>query len=166
MTSTLKVIAIVLVVLVLALLVAGQLGLLRGKAPSRLGVQDDGRLKPPSKTPNSVTSQAELWPDHPQREYARIAPLPATPDAAATWARLKQAVAQTPGAVIVRAEDDYLYAQFTTRWLKFTDDVEFHLDRKAGVIHVRSASRVGRKDFGVNRARVEALRAALAGPAR
>jgi uncharacterized protein (DUF1499 family) len=41
------------------------------------------------------------------------------------------------------------------------DDVEFYFDGKAGLIHVRSASRLGRRDFGVNRARVEALRARL-----
>jgi uncharacterized protein (DUF1499 family) len=46
-----------------------------------------------------------------------------------------------------------------TRWLKFVDDTEFWLSPAESVIHVRSASRVGRKDFGVNRARVEAIRA-------
>jgi uncharacterized protein (DUF1499 family) len=154
---------IVVVLLVALPLLAGQLGWLRGTPPSRLGLTE-GRLKPPSKTPNSVSSQADLWPDHPQREYARIAPLPAstaTGAADAAWARLRRIVEGERGVVIARAEGDYLHAQFTTRWLGFTDDVEFWLDRTAGVIHVRSASRLGRKDFGVNRARVEALRARL-----
>jgi uncharacterized protein (DUF1499 family) len=62
----------------------------------------------------------------------------------------------------VTQSPDYLYAQCSTRWLKFTDDVEFYLDASAGVIHVRSASRIGRSDLGVNRARVEALRARFA----
>jgi len=154
-------IAIFLVVLALLVLLAGQLGLLRGAEPKRLGLQE-GKLKPPSNTPNSVSSQAELWPDHPQLAYARIAPLAITGDADAAWARLQQAVAAMPGARIVRSEGDYLYAQFTTRWLKFTDDTEFWLDHSAKVIHVRSSSRLGRKDFGVNRARVEALRARMA----
>ena len=57
---------------------------------------------------------------------------------------------------------DYLYVQFTTRWLRFVDDVEFYAPADANLIHVRSASRVGRKDFGVNRARIEAIRTALA----
>ncbi len=146
-------------------LVAGQLGWLRGPQPSRLGAAE-GKLKPPSKTPNSVSSQADLWPDHPQREYARIAPLPAGAAAGGTdaaWARLRSVVEGERSARIVLAEGDYLHAQFTTRWLGFTDDVEFWLDRNAGVIHVRSASRLGRRDFGVNRARIEALRARLAG---
>jgi uncharacterized protein (DUF1499 family) len=157
----LKGILIVAALLVLLLLVAGQLGWLKGSAPARLGVEQE-RLKPPSKTPNSVSSQVDLWPDHPQRDYARIAPLPTAGNADAAWARLREQVGAMPGATIVRSEDDYLYVQFSTRWLRFTDDAEFWLDRKAGVIHLRSASRLGRKDFGVNRARVEALRAQLA----
>jgi len=156
-----KWIAAVALLLVLLPLVAGQLGLLKGRSPSRLGLTE-GRFKPPSKTPNSVSSQAELWPEHPQRDYARIAPLPAAGNADATWARLRDALAAMPGAKIVRAEGDYIYVQFSTRWLGFTDDAEFWLDRSAGVIHLRSAARVGRKDFGVNRARIESLRARLA----
>jgi uncharacterized protein (DUF1499 family) len=119
-----------------------------------------GRLKAPSDTPNSVSSQADLWPQHPQQAYARIAPL-AAPDGTAALARLKALVEATPGATVVDARPDYLYARFSTRWLKFVDDAEFWFDPAAGVIQVRSASRLGRKDFGVNRARVEALRAAL-----
>ena len=57
----------------MVLIIAGQLGLLSGKAPSNLGVKD-GKLKPPSKTPNSVSSQAGLYPDHPQKDYAAIKP--------------------------------------------------------------------------------------------
>jgi uncharacterized protein (DUF1499 family) len=63
--------------------------------------------------------------------------------------------------VVVEARADYLRATFTTRLMKFTDDVEFWLDPAAGVVQVRSASRLGRKDFGTNRARVEALRTQL-----
>jgi len=47
--------------------------------------------------------------------------------------------------------------------MRFVDDTEFWFDPAAGVIHVRSASRVGSKDFGVNRARIEAIRARLNG---
>lgn len=65
---------IVLAAIVLAL-VAAQVGLLSGQRPGDLGVKD-GRLKPPSLTRNSVSSQAALMPDHPQRAYASIDPLP------------------------------------------------------------------------------------------
>ena len=144
-----------------ALLAAGQLGALRGQAPGDLGVRD-GRLKPPSKTPNSVSSQADLWPGHPQLEYARIAPLAPRGDAAATIARLKVIVERWPGASLVTAAPDYLYVRFETRALKFVDDAEFWFDPAAQAVQVRSASRIGRKDFGVNRARVEAIRAQMA----
>jgi len=140
---------------------AGQLGLLRGKPPDNLGVRD-GRLKRPSFTPNSVSSQADLHADHPMRDYARVAPLPA--GGAASMTRLRTVIEAMPGASIVDATPDYLYARFETRWLKFVDDAEFWYDPAAQVIQVRSGSRVGRKDFGVNRQRVEAIRAALATP--
>jgi uncharacterized protein (DUF1499 family) len=141
----------------------GQAGLLRGHPPASLGVQS-GKLAPPSTTPNSVSSQAELWPGHPQREYARIAPLAVAGDGDTALSRLKAQIEATPGARVVSASADYLHAEFETRWLRYTDDAEFWLDRGAGVIHVRSASRLGRKDFGVNRARIEALRARLSRP--
>lgn len=139
---------------------AGQLGLLRGKPPEDLGVRD-GRLKRPSFTPNSVSSQADLHADHPMRNDARIAPLPAGPDGAAAMARLRAVIEGMPGASIVETRPDYLYARFETRVLRFVDDAEFWYDPSAQVIQVRSASRVGRKDFGVNRQRVETIRAAL-----
>jgi uncharacterized protein (DUF1499 family) len=154
---------IFLIVFAVLILVAGRLGLFSSSTPGNLGVRD-GKLKPPSKTPNSVSSQADLWPDAPQREYARIAPLPLQGDGKATIARIAQVVASLPGARIVEQRDDYLYAQFTTAVMRFVDDVEFWVDPAAGVVQVRSASRVGRKDLGVNRSRIEAIRERLARP--
>jgi len=144
---------------VLAVL-AGQLGFLRGTAPADLGV-NGGKLKRPSGTPNSVSSQADLWPDHPQAAYARIAPLALVGDGPATLARIKTIVAATPGAQLVSEKPDYLYATFSTRLMKYTDDVEFWLDPVAMVVQVRSASRLGRRDFDANRSRVEAIRSQL-----
>lgn len=68
-----------------------------------------------------------------------------------------------PRTSLIRDEPEYLYAQCSTPVLKFTDDVEFWLDTPAGLIHFRSASRLGRKDFGVNRARIETILAQLSG---
>ncbi len=147
--------------LLIAGLVVGQVGGLRGSAPTDLGVQG-GRLKPPSETPNSVSSQADLYPGHPQQADAQIQPLPLRGDGPATLARLQALLPTQPGCQVISSRPDYLYAQCSTRWLKFTDDMEFWFDPTAQVIQVRSASRLGRKDFGVNRARVEALRANLA----
>jgi uncharacterized protein (DUF1499 family) len=143
------------------LLAAGQLGLLRGTPPTDLGVRD-GRLKAPSLTPNSVSSQAALWTGHPRAADAQIDALALSGSGPETLARLAALVAATPGAKVVETRPDYLRAEFATRWLGFVDDVEFWFDPSAGVIQVRSASRLGEGDFGVNRARVEELRRRLA----
>jgi uncharacterized protein (DUF1499 family) len=151
-------VALLVVVLIAVIFVAGQLGFLRGQPPASLGVQQ-GRLQPPSLTPNSVSSQAGLYPDHPQSRYAEVAPFNYAGDGKTALNRLAALLQATERCVLVKHEPNYLYAQCTTRWLKFTDDVEFALDEAASVIHVRSASRLGKGDLGVNRARVEALRA-------
>jgi uncharacterized protein (DUF1499 family) len=153
-------IVVALGALVVLAVAAGQLGLLQGKPPTDLGV-NGGRLKRPSKTPNSVSSQADLFADHPMRDYARIAPLPASGGAQASMARLRAVIERMPGASVVEQRDDYLYARFETKVLRFTDDAEFWYDPAAQAIQVRSASRLGRKDFGVNRARIETIRAQL-----
>lgn len=137
---------------------AGQLGWLAGPMPTDLGVKD-GRLKPPARVSNSVSSQAEPGSD------ARIEPLATTfgdRDGSATLAALQAIVLAMPGAKVVKADGPYLYAQFTSEWFRFVDDTEFWFDANAGVVHVRSASRLGESDLGVNRARVEAIRAQLA----
>ncbi len=152
----------VMLVIVLAV-AAGQLGFLQGTAPNDLGVHD-GKLKPPSMTENSVTSQVALYPDHPQRKYADIAPLRVKGEGPATIAQIKALVEGMDGAKVVKSEPGYLYAQFTSKLMKYVDDVEFWFDPAANVIHVRSASRVGRGDLGVNRKRIEAVRAALDPP--
>jgi uncharacterized protein (DUF1499 family) len=152
-----------LLALTLAALVvgAGQLGLFSGQTPDGLGVRE-ARLKAPAQTPNSVSSQAGLYAGHPQRSYADIAPFAYTGDGQAALRRLATLLQASERCVLVTQAPDYLYAQCSTRWLNFTDDVEFYLDASAGVIHVRSASRVGHSDLGTNRARVEALRARFA----
>ena len=151
-----------LLVALAAVLIAARLGAFSGSPPDNLGLRE-GKLKPPSKTPNSVSSQAALWPEHPQREAAAIAPLPLQGDGPATIVRLAQIIEGMDGAHIVERRPDYLYAQFTTQLMRFVDDSEFWFDPASNVIQVRSASRVGRKDFDVNRARIEAVRARLAG---
>jgi uncharacterized protein (DUF1499 family) len=136
----------------------GQLGLLRGQAPDDLGVRE-GRLKIPSTTPNSVSSQSALYPDHPQAGYAQIAPFAFTGAPEAALDKLASVLETTERCVLITRLPDYLYAQCSTALLRFTDDVEFWLDRQALVIHVRSASRLGSSDLGANRARVEKIRA-------
>jgi len=151
----------VLAVLAALLLAAGQLGWLSGRTPADLGVRD-GRLKPPSSHPNSVSSQADLHKGTDARvDYARIAPLAGGGDLSATMTRLRAVIEAMPGARIVESRPDYLYVQFETRWLRFVDDADFLLDPAGHVIHVRSKSRLGSNDHGVNRKRIEALRRKL-----
>ncbi|HKB63686.1 MAG TPA: DUF1499 domain-containing protein, partial [Burkholderiales bacterium] len=124
---------IVVVLLVVVAIAAGELGLLQGTPPTDLGVRD-GKLKPPSMTENSVTSQAALYPDHPQRKYADIAPLALKGDGPATIAKIKAIVEKMDGAKVFKSELDYLYAQFTSRLMKYVDDVEFWFDPAANAI--------------------------------
>jgi uncharacterized protein (DUF1499 family) len=156
-------IAIAILGVALVVVIAGQLGLLRGSAPQDLGVKD-GKLKPPSRTPNSVSSQADLYPDHPQVAYARIDALHYEGDGQAALAKLAKLLAGQDRTVVVQQTKDYVYAQCTTAILHFTDDVEFWLNPDKPQIEVRSASRIGRKDFNVNRERIEVLRRLLAQP--
>jgi FKBP-type peptidyl-prolyl cis-trans isomerase FkpA len=141
----------------LALLTLGgaRMGLLSGKRPvAHLGVEA-GKLKPVRTNYwNAVSSFATS-------DYHRIDPLRAGDDPQAGFGRLRAIVIAFPGATVITESPGYLYAEFTTPVLKFVDDVEFLLDASAGVIHVRSASRLGRKDLGVNRKRIEAIRARL-----
>ena len=152
--------AALVVVVVTAVAGAARLGALSGSGPGNLGVRE-GRLAPPSPTANSVSSQARLHPGHPMQVGAMIAPLAAPADPGATLARIEAIVAAMPEARVVERTPGYLRVEFTSRWLRFVDDAEFWSDPAQGVVQVRSASRLGRKDFGVNRARIEAIRERL-----
>ena len=152
---------IVFAVLAVAVGCSGRAGLFSGTPPDDLGVRD-GKLKPPSKTDNSVSSQANLYPDNPQSKAARIAPLALRGSGTATIEKIKTVVEGMDGARVVRSDRDYLYAQYTSKVMGFVDDIEFWYDPAAGVVQVRSASRVGSSDLGVNRKRVEDVRTRLA----
>ena len=127
------------------------------KRPDNLGVKD-GRLAPPKSTPNCVSSQA----DAADAEHY-IAPIPFKGDVPAAMAAVRKAVEGMTDAAVIRQDGGYLYAEYRTKLMRFVDDVEFFYDDKAGLIQVRSASRLGRRDMGVNRARIEAVRARIEG---
>jgi len=126
-----------------------------GKRPDNLGVQD-GRLAGCGRRLNCVSSQAD--PGDAQRY---VAPIQVKGAAAEAIAAARRAVESMQRARVVRAEGNYLHAEFRSRLMGYVDDLELTHDAQAGVLHVRSASRLGRRDYGVNRARVEALRARL-----
>ena len=114
----------------------------------------DARLAPCPSTPNCVNSQ--------ETGRSTIAPLVFNDSAQSAFARLKRIVSSMPRTRIVAATDDYLHAEVRSRIFGFVDDVECIVDATASRIHVRSASRVGYSDLGVNRSRVEAIRARFA----
>ena len=153
--------AVVFLILPLLLLAVGQFGFLRGSPPAEPGLRE-GKLKPPSRTRNSVSSQAGLWPaaEH-DVEYAKIEPLRFSGDPVVAMNRLRNVLKAWPDAVVVEDRPDYIAVEFETRWLRFVDDAEFLLDPAERVIHVRSKSRLGSNDHGVNRKRIEALRRKL-----
>ena len=126
-----------------------------GKRPDNLGVKD-GRLASCGRRLNCVSSQA--GPGDAQRY---VAPIQVKGAAAKAIAAARRAVESMARARVVRAEGDYLHAEFRSRLMGYVDDLELTYDAQAGVLHVRSASRLGRRDFNVNRERVEALRVRL-----
>jgi len=147
-------------ILLVAAAVAVLSGALQGTAPTDLGVQE-GRLKPPSRAPNSVSSQAALYPEHPQLVYASIEPLPfKNAGAQASMLALQAVLKDIPGVSLVQVQDGYLQAQAQTRLMRYVDDVEFWANTEAGVVELRSASRLGHSDLGANRARMERVRSA------
>ena len=90
-----------------------------------------------------------------------IDPLAVSGKPDAEWQTLRDILGADPSISIVASGDHYIRAEAQTRLMRFTDDVEFLLDREAGVINMRSASRVGYSDFGKNRRRLEGVRSAM-----
>ena len=128
------------------------MGLFSGSRPDNLGF-NAGKFAPPPWKPNCVSSTV----DKADKHY--IEPLPFTGAPADAWKKLLVTVKSSPNVTVISGRNDYLYVEYKSAGLGFIDDVEFALDEKAGVIQVRSASRLGIRDFGVNRSRIESIRA-------
>lgn len=124
-----------------------------GKPPTNLGVQS-GQLAPCPSTPNCVSSQS-------QNAQNKIEPLTYNSSSGEAIANLKTVINSLPKTKIITETENYLYAEFTSALMGFVDDVEFYLDESTKTIHVRSASRLGQSDLGVNRKRIETIRAKL-----
>jgi len=130
------------------------MGLFSGRRPNDLGVRN-GLLKPVPASPNAVSSQATGG-------YHRIEPLRYNGTFEPAMAALKSVIESTPRTSIVEERADYLYAEFTSGLIGFVDDVEFYFPPDEPLIHLRSASRLGYSDLGVNRKRIEDIRAKFA----
>lgn len=116
---------------------------------------ENGSLRPCPSTPNCVSSLST-------DALHRVEPLTYVGDVAEGKRLLKLTLDRLPRTRIVTESDRYLHVEFTTKIMRFVDDVEFLIDEGGGTIHVRSASRVGKGDLGANRKRVEEIRSVLA----
>lgn len=143
-----------IVVGVLALLLVGRFAYLSMTSKPPEAVGSPSGLAPCADRPNCVSSLAESESQH-------IDPLAVPGDPEEALEVAVRALEAMPGSRIVTSGDGYLHAEFRTRIFRFVDDLELSYDSKVPGFQVRSASRVGHSDLGVNRKRVEALRALL-----
>jgi uncharacterized protein (DUF1499 family) len=121
--------------------------------PKPLGVQQ-GRLSPCPKQPNCVSSDASDAAHYVEPYRLRIAP-------EAAWRQLQTVITSLPRTQIISRTDCYLHAEARSLVFRFVDDMEFQLRPQEQLIAVRSASRLGYSDLGVNRKRVEQVRERL-----
>jgi uncharacterized protein (DUF1499 family) len=124
-----------------------------GTRPANLGIKD-GRLAPCPSTPNCVSSDAAES-VHAIAAFQLVAP------PADGWRALRAALDNFPRTKIITVSEDYLHAECSSAVFGFVDDLELQLRPSQNSIAVRSAARLGRSDFGVNRKRVENLRLLL-----
>lgn len=110
----------------------------------------DGKLRLCPGTPNCVSSEE-------QGDSKGIAPLSFKSSSDLAWEDLKAAIEKS-GGVVKKADNRYLWATYTTLLFRYVDDMEFRMEAEQNIIHVRSGSRVGKSDLGVNRKNVEKLR--------
>ena len=126
------------------------------KVIPELGVEN-GQLAQCPTAPNCVSSQAKD-----KKHY--IEPLLLTGTPSEVKNNILKILTDSQVSKIVVVENNYIRAEFTSKVFHFVDDVEFYFpDTKSEEIkiHVRSASRVGYSDFGVNRKRIEQIRSLL-----
>lgn len=126
-----------------------------GTRPTDLGVRDN-QLKPCPNKPNCVSSFA---PKEDTIHY--IEPISYVSSVSEEMSRLKKLILSKPRTAIIEEKPNYLRAEFTSLIFRFVDDVEFLFDDSLKYIHVRSASRIGYSDLGVNRKRIEEIRSDL-----
>ena len=151
-----KMIQTILIILVVVVVILTFLLYRMGVASRSMQVasgHDNGQLLDCPATPNCVSSQAPVADSH------YIAPLELVDGN--VWEALETALATMKGAVQVKREENYAYYTFQTALMGFVDDVEFLKAEDEGLIHVRSASRVGRSDMNANRTRIEEIRSQL-----
>ena len=124
------------------------LSILSRQAPP-LGISE-GRLRAcPKGSLNCVCSQSDV---------NALSPIHYSGKADDALERMESIISASPGGSVVDRAPNYLHAEFRTRFFRFIDDVEILAEPEQSVLQIRSASRVGKSDFGANRERVESLR--------
>ena len=118
--------------------------------PYNLGLKNQ-MLSPCPGTPNCVSSQEK-------NSQHRIQPITFEGSLELAKERLHRVIISMRGTRIITQDVVYWHVEFTTQLLRFIDDVEFYFDGSQSLIHVRSASRQGYWDLGVNRRRVKTIR--------
>ncbi|MEZ4657349.1 MAG: DUF1499 domain-containing protein [Caldilineaceae bacterium] len=121
--------------------------------PDDLGVQN-GQLRPCPDSPNCVSTYSRD-PEH------AFDPLPYTVATAQMHEKLVAVLAAMPRTTIITNTPTYVHAELRTRLMGFVDDAEFYFDEPNGVLHMRSGSRLGKGDLGVNRRNLTQIRRAL-----
>lgn len=124
--------------------------------PDNLGVNADGQLAACPNTPNCAST-------YDTRDSRRIEPLPYTTSTTEAHARMKSIIEGLPRHRLITERPDYLHYEFRSLTWGFVDDLEIYLDEDAGLIHMRAAARLGRRDFDVNRDRLQTISAAFSG---
>ena len=74
---------------------------------------------------------------------------------------IKEIIEHSPRSVIVELDEDYLHAEVTSKWMKYVDDLEVSFVPESNILLIRSESRVGEGDLGVNQKRVDLLKSKL-----
>ena len=118
--------------------------------PDNLGLKNQ-MLSPCPATPNCVSSQEK-------NSKKRIQPIIIEDSIEQAKERIYKVINSMRGTRIITQEDFYWHVEFTTQPLRFIDDVEFYFEGSQSLIHLRSASRSGYWDLGVNRRRMETIR--------
>jgi uncharacterized protein (DUF1499 family) len=139
--------------LLYAIIIIGVLNMAcSSKRPASVGIVDN-KLNLCPDSPNCVSSFENK---NDSKHY--IEPLNYSGDLRKAMVKLEKIIRELKNSKIVKKDKRYLHVEFSSALFSFVDDVEFLFNDKKKIIHVRSASRIGYSDLGVNRKRINKIR--------